>query len=250
MELVSDSLDTEMYNTRECSSSNVIGMDVASEDLTEKENCFNILRSHGLLRGDSVIDNVVSIEDVVTIGNAYQEETPKLQDGNVKTSEGISKLGDDIKVKMDVEVDNDCVLDALKEAFATVGYSLEPEGPSSFAEVGNPVMALAVFLVQLVGSDVAVASTHNYMKSLYGNAPGIEIALRCCFLLEDPLDDKKVTTTSARDFKSEGDQPDKIVQQDTTMLDDKDLESDHQKKQPNRITENKIEFRQLLTNFQ
>ncbi|CAI8616924.1 unnamed protein product [Vicia faba] len=173
-------------------------------------------------------DETSQAEDVKVKDN--QEETPKLQDGSdEKTSEGTSKLEDDIKVKLDGEVDNDCVLNALKEAFAAVGYSLEPEGPSSFAEVGNPVMALAAFLAQLVGSDVAVASAHNYMKSLSGNAPGTEIASRCCFLLEDPPDDKKETTTSEGDFKSEGDQCDKNVQQDTAMLDDKDLESDHQK---------------------
>ncbi|CAK8576505.1 unnamed protein product [Lathyrus sativus] len=173
------------------------------------------------------LDETSQAEDVKVKDN--QEETPKLQDGSdEKTSEGTSKLEDDIKVKLDEEVDNDCVLNALKETFAAVGYSLEPEGPSSFAEVGNPVMALAVFLAQLVSSDVAVASAHNYIKSLSGNAPGTEIASRCCFLLEDPPDDKKETTTSERDFKSEGDQSDKIVQQDTAMLDDKDLENDHQ----------------------
>lgn len=158
------------------------------------------------------------------------EETPKLQDGSdEKTSEGTPKLEDDNKVKLGEEVGDDCVLNALKEAFAAVGYAPEPEGPSSFAEVGNPVMALAAFLAQLVGSDLAVASAHNYIKSLSGNAPGTEIASRCCFVLEDPPDDKKETTTSERDSKSEGDQTDKNVQQDAAMLDDKDLENDHQK---------------------
>ncbi|KAI5396375.1 hypothetical protein KIW84_062541 [Lathyrus oleraceus] len=41
------------------------------------------------------------------------------------------------------------VLSTLKEAFTFVGYSHEPEGSSSLAEVGNPVMALAAFLAQL-----------------------------------------------------------------------------------------------------
>lgn len=86
-------------------------------------------------------DETSLAEDVKVKDN--QEETPKLQDGSdEKTNEGTSKLEDDIKVKLDEEVDNECVLNALKEAFAAVGYSLEPEGPSSFAEVGNPVMAL------------------------------------------------------------------------------------------------------------
>ncbi|WJX51479.1 hypothetical protein P8452_37673 [Trifolium repens] len=173
-------------------------------------------------------DETSQAEDVKVKDN--QEETPKLPDGSdEKTSEETSKLEDDIKAKLGEEVGNDCVFNALEEAFAAVGYSPEPEGPSSFAEVGNPVMALAAFLSQLVGSDVAVASAHNYIKSLSGNTPGTEIASRCCFLLEDPPDDKKETTTSERDFEREGDQTDKSVQQDTAMLDDKGLENDPQK---------------------
>jgi len=86
-------------------------------------------------------DETSQAEDVKVKDN--QEETPKLQDGSdEKTSEGTPKLEDDNKVKLGEEVGDDCVLNALKEAFAAVGYSPEPEGPSSFAEVGNPVMAL------------------------------------------------------------------------------------------------------------
>lgn len=72
-----------------------------------------------------------------------QEETPKLQDAtDVKTSEGTSKSEDAVNVKFGQEVGNDRALNALKEAFEAVGYSSEPVGPSSLAEVGNPVMAL------------------------------------------------------------------------------------------------------------
>jgi SWI/SNF related-matrix-associated actin-dependent regulator of chromatin subfamily C len=86
-------------------------------------------------------DETSQAEDVKVKDN--QEETPKLPDGSdEKTSEETSKLEDDIKAKLGEEVGNDCVFNALKEAFAAVGYSPEPEGPSSFAEVGNPVMAL------------------------------------------------------------------------------------------------------------
>ncbi|GAU23677.1 hypothetical protein TSUD_304520 [Trifolium subterraneum] len=61
MVLVSDSIETEMDETGECSSSSVIAMDITREDLTEKDFCINILRSHGLLRGDTLTDNVVSV---------------------------------------------------------------------------------------------------------------------------------------------------------------------------------------------
>ncbi|RDX69438.1 SWI/SNF complex subunit SWI3D, partial [Mucuna pruriens] len=171
-------------------------------------------------------DKTSKAEDVEVKVN--QEETPKLQEGSdEKASEGTSKSEDAVKVKFEQEAGNDCAINALKEAFAAVGYSAGPEGPSSFAEVGNPVMALATFLAHLVGSDVAVASAHSSIKSMSRNSPGTELAARCCFLLEDPPDNKKEATSSERDSKSEGDQDKVNVKQDKPMLDDKDLLNDH-----------------------
>ncbi|KAG4386752.1 hypothetical protein GLYMA_11G118900v4 [Glycine max] len=157
-----------------------------------------------------------------------QEETTKLQEGSdEKSTEGTSKSEDAVKVKIDQEAGNDCAINALKEAFAAVGYSPGPEGPSSFAEVGNPVMALATFLAHLVGSDVAVASAHSSIKSMSRNSPGTELAARCCFLLKDPPDNEKEPTNSERDSKSEGDQDEVNVKQDKPTLEDKDLPNDH-----------------------
>ncbi|CAJ1933486.1 unnamed protein product [Sphenostylis stenocarpa] len=159
-----------------------------------------------------------------------QEENLKLQEGSdEKASQGTSKSEDAVKGKSDEEAGNDCAINALKEAFAAVGYSPGPEGPSSFAEVGNPVMALATFLAHLVGTDVAVASAHSSIKSMSRNSPGIELAARCCFLLEDPMDNRKEPTSSERDSKSEGDQDEVNVKKDQLMLDDKDLPNDYNK---------------------
>ncbi|XP_061363567.1 SWI/SNF complex subunit SWI3D-like [Gastrolobium bilobum] len=171
-------------------------------------------------------DETSKAEDVKV---KVSQEAPKLQDGSdEKTSEGTSKSEEDaVEVKFGQDAGKDCALNALKEAFAAVGYSPGPEGPSSFAEVGNPVMALAAFLARLVGSDLAVASAHSSLKSMSGNYPGTELAARCCFLLEDPPDNKKEPSSSERDSKSEGDQDDINVKQDKPMLDDKDLPNDH-----------------------
>lgn len=49
----------------------------------------------------------------------------------------------------------------------------------------------ASFLARLVGPDLATASAHNSMKSISGNSPGIELAARHCFFLEDPPNDTK-----------------------------------------------------------
>ncbi|KAK7264307.1 hypothetical protein RJT34_31914 [Clitoria ternatea] len=160
-------------------------------------------------------------------GEVNQEETPKLQEGSGdKTSEGTAKSEDDVKVKFDQESGDGCALNALKEAFAAVGYSPGPEGPSSFAEVGNPVIALASFLAYLVGPDMAVASAHSSIKSMSGNSPGTELAARCCFLLDDPPD-KKEPTSSGRDSKSKRDHDNVNVKKDKPVLDDKDLPDDH-----------------------
>ena len=56
----------------------------------------------------------------------------------------------------------------------------------------------AVFLSRLVGPDVAIASAHSSLKSISGSSPGIQLAARHCFLLEDPPDDKKEPVGSGR----------------------------------------------------
>ncbi|XP_062093123.1 SWI/SNF complex subunit SWI3D [Humulus lupulus] len=108
-----------------------------------------------------------------------------------KVDQDTFKLDDGNETKGGEDAGENCAMKALKEAFEAVGYPLTPERPLSFAEVGNPAMALAAFLAHLVGPDVATASSHNSLKSLSGNSPGIELASRHCFLLEDPPNDVK-----------------------------------------------------------
>lgn len=62
-------METEMDETGECSSSSIIVMDCTREEVTEKDFCMNILRSHGLLKENSPVDNVTSGEDAVTTSN-------------------------------------------------------------------------------------------------------------------------------------------------------------------------------------
>lgn len=47
----------------------------------------------------------------------------------------------------------------------------------------------AIFLGHLIGPELGTASAHNSLKSISGNSPGIELATRHCFLLEDPPKD-------------------------------------------------------------
>ncbi|XP_051134354.1 SWI/SNF complex subunit SWI3D [Andrographis paniculata] len=86
------------------------------------------------------------------------------------------------------------VLKALQEAFEAVGSLPAPGEKLSFAEAGNPVMAMAAFLVRLVDPTVVTASVHNLLKSLSSHSSSEHLAARHCFPLEDPPDDKKNQT--------------------------------------------------------
>ncbi|PPR90503.1 hypothetical protein GOBAR_AA30176 [Gossypium barbadense] len=92
-----------------------------------------------------------------------------------------------------LEATENCALTALREAFEAVGYNLTSESKLSFADVGNPVMALAGFFAHLVGPNIAAASAQSSLKSLSGTCPNIQLAARNCFVLEDPPDEKEPT---------------------------------------------------------
>ncbi|KAK1402640.1 SWI/SNF complex subunit SWI3D [Heracleum sosnowskyi] len=104
--------------------------------------------------------------------------------------EGISET------QMIQEQGENCILKALREAFEVVGSPHLPEDKFSFSEAGNPVMALAAFLVRLVEPDVVTATTRTSLKSISGNTSGTQLAARHCFLLEDPMDEGKKTADS------------------------------------------------------
>lgn len=71
------------------------------------------------------------------------DDTSKPEDENeVKLGQETSKLEDAGELKFDQETDENLALKALKEAFEVVGYPPTPESHLSFADVGNPAMAL------------------------------------------------------------------------------------------------------------
>ena len=83
----------------------------------------------------SSVENASSKEDTgeVKVG----QDNPKLEDVEGKASLVKSESKDD-----DEKVSEDIALNALREAFEAIGYVLTPEHSLSFADVGNPVMAL------------------------------------------------------------------------------------------------------------
>lgn len=136
------------------------------------------------------------------------------------------------EVKGDQDMGENWALKALREAFEAVGYPPAPDNQLSFAEVGNPAMALAVFLARLVGPDVAIASAHSSLKSLSGSSPGIQLATRHSVLLEDPPDDKKEAIGSERDAQEDRNLEGRNEKGDNSpsVLDDTDLSNGHNNK--------------------
>ncbi|XP_065855145.1 SWI/SNF complex subunit SWI3D isoform X2 [Euphorbia lathyris] len=158
------------------------------------------------------------------------------------------KLKKDSEVKAAQEASEKFALKALTEAFDGVGYLPTPENKRSFAEVGNPVMALAAFLGNLVGSDVAAASAFSSLKSVNSDSPGVQLATRHCFLLEDPPDDQKEpagldgTIEMAQDaLKDNQDSQTQKGDDSTSVLEGGDVSKDHCNKKDENSTPEKKE---------
>ncbi|KAA0036599.1 SWI/SNF complex subunit SWI3D [Cucumis melo var. makuwa] len=141
------------------------------------------------------VDNKATGKEASSVENVSKEDTGEVKVGqdNPKSEdvEGKGSLVKSTSKDGDHKVSEDIALNALREAFEAIGYVLTPEHSLSFADVGNPVMALAAFLARLVGSDVASASARFSLKSISQKSPSLELATRHCFILEDPPDDKK-----------------------------------------------------------
>ncbi|KAA8536115.1 hypothetical protein F0562_028593 [Nyssa sinensis] len=120
----------------------------------------------------------------------------------------ISEPEDASELKVDQGTSENCALKALREAFEAVGSLPTVGGRLSFAEAGNPVMALAAFL----------------------------LAARHCFVLEDPPDDKKSDDTerAVEETVEQGAQIDEsqndgkqIEEKSNSVSDVNDLSNDH-----------------------
>ncbi|CAH8380155.1 unnamed protein product [Eruca vesicaria subsp. sativa] len=131
------------------------------------------------------------------------QESSKPGDANEETNEveaeqKTPKVEAVIDERCKDEAGENIALKALTEAFEDVGYPITPEASVSFADLGNPVMGLAAFLVRLAGSDVATASARASVKSLNSNS-GLLLATRHCFVLEDPPENKDLTESKSVD---------------------------------------------------
>ncbi|KAL7118800.1 hypothetical protein ACP275_02G024200 [Erythranthe tilingii] len=152
-------------------------------------------------------------ENVVPVSDSTEVSAPKADDDNdtalkdvpdITENQGGATDNQDSSCPMEIskpdevkELDGGLedgksfALKALNEAFEAVGYLPSPEESLSFAKAGNPVMALAAFLVRLVEPNIANASVRSLLKSLSSNCSSEQLAARHCFPLEDPPEDMK-----------------------------------------------------------
>lgn len=105
--------------------------------------------------GDDADDN---LQEQMDPGSTHKETTAEVpesmdtentegKDQTVSSPTDVSKGKDDSELVVACENASSIAIDALKAAFQAVGYLPEEEGLSSFAEAGNPVMALVSLTV-------------------------------------------------------------------------------------------------------
>nr|XP_010936291.1 SWI/SNF complex subunit SWI3D [Elaeis guineensis] len=146
-------------------------------------------------------ENAVIKEESAAIDDLQTKEVENAGDADQAITSATDATEDKSTVDVEIshETDVSIAIDALKTAFHAVGYFPEGEGLGSFAEAGNPVMALAAFLVGLVERDVATTSCRSSLKAMSEESPGIQLATRHCFILEDPPNDVKDPPNDGKD---------------------------------------------------
>jgi SWI/SNF related-matrix-associated actin-dependent regulator of chromatin subfamily C len=144
---------------------------------------------------DDAADPISTADDEV----AEAVETAESKDGESNINQPLplvqveaSKKDVISEVNVCKENDENRAVKALREAFEAVGSLNSAEDNTlSFAEAGNPVMALAAFLVRLAEPTAITAAVQSSIKSISGSDSNIQLAARHCFFLEDPPGDQK-----------------------------------------------------------
>ncbi|XP_071935450.1 SWI/SNF complex subunit SWI3D-like isoform X1 [Coffea arabica] len=144
-------------------------------------------------------------------GPETAESKVKAKDDDPSSSPMESSKPEDTDGSTVCEVGENFAVKALTEAFEIVNSLPSPGERLSFAEAGNPVMTLVAFLVRLLEPNVATASARSSLKSISGNCTGDQLAMRHCFRLEDPPDEKNSVLSE---------RPAEMVEQETPRSDE------------------------------
>nr|CAB3486391.1 unnamed protein product [Digitaria exilis] len=160
-----ESTDEKIYKKASANSSET-GTKLADQSVSSKEDTMN--------SGDN---------DLVSSSTLDASNKPLLMDpANKKNSADVNVSG---------EHASNFVIDVLRSTFEAVGHFQSKEELCSFAEVGNPVMALAAFLSSLVERDDAVTSCCSSLRAISERSPALQLATGHCFILPDPPSDLK-----------------------------------------------------------
>lgn len=152
----------------------------------------------------SSLETVLASKDSASAASQSTSESPVAKSPSGEELPGVSKNDDSKSKQVDEsepapkKAENDAIK-AIKAAFQAVGALSGSEESLSFAEAGNPVMALVAFLAAMVGPEVAAGSAQSALKAISEEAPAIQLAARHCFLLEDPPSDTKDNTNERTD---------------------------------------------------
>ncbi|ONM08715.1 SWI/SNF complex subunit SWI3D [Zea mays] len=150
-------------------------------------------------------------EDANVVNKDTQKSGGKDSGASPSTEEAKQSSDDQPIVKENsVDVDtsgeklSNVAIDILKCAFEAAGHSPEYEG--SFADAGNPVIALAAYLAGLVEDGNATTSFRSSLKSISEVPPALQLASRHCFILEDPPNELKDICVSVSKKNTDADQ--------------------------------------------
>ncbi|CAN6297980.1 unnamed protein product [Urochloa humidicola] len=183
------------------------GRDTVDEKVSEKAegNC-----EEPKTEGASAVENkaegasAVEIKDTQNSGGKDSAASPNTEEPKQSSDEHPTVKENSVDVDASGEKLSNVAIDILKSAFEAAGHIPEYEG--SFADAGNPVMALAAFLAGLVEDDNATTSCHSSLKAISEVSPALQLASRHCFILEDPPIDLKDICVSVSNKSTDGDQ--------------------------------------------
>ncbi|XP_078430403.1 DNA-binding family protein [Wolffia australiana] len=136
------------------------------------------------------------IEDSFLLDKADNEEK-SLPESNEKGNSSITQSEDNKETENKQaepileNIPPSTVISALTSALGATGSGIRDREPFSFAEAGNPVMALVAFFVSLADHDVAFTASRSSLKAMTEDSQGIQLAMRHCFALEDPPEQQK-----------------------------------------------------------
>lgn len=164
----------------------VEGIETTDEKTSEKTNA-NCAETETEL----AYNNVVGNKDTNISGDINVVASSNTGESDKSSYPDPAKKETSADVDIPGKVTSNVVIDVLKSAFEAVGHIPEQEDMGSFAEAGNPVMALAAFLAGLVEHDDAITSCCSSLRAISEISPALELATRHCFILQDPPNDLK-----------------------------------------------------------